>query len=579
MEKIKSMSNTKTIVKRNSFDMETRSVLGKRTRIDVEAPAAMGKPAWWMSCMDDEGAVWAWVGTHSALMNALPDRPRTLTEFCELCAAGMPSVWATAAAVRAALLRVYACVTVPHALRRSRLWEEGLHAVHPALEDSSTEVKDAHMQTLVTFACLDDETTRAWECVWMAQATTTVATLEATPCATWAGWGDLKGVQRFTRLDPRCARPFEPQPPFEPQWRTRASSAELYDEVLATIKAAASAGHLHVLKWMVLDDECDLHTLYMRRGENSVMKAVTVAAARGGHLHVLQWAVEEEWPQLFLRDPSLDPPLIGLVPWARAAWQKVVDAAAEGGHLHIMQWIRKQPNTIFKASTCASAAAGGHLHVLRWLRDDSVDCSWHAGTCDAAVRGGHYHVLQYALEHGCPSAARFHHPLCTAARRGDLRALQMLRPKVETEYRMMWDDQHGVHIIWTSVVGLAAQGGHLHILQYLATEGLLLFPPSQQNGVLTEATQHGSLPCVRFLHANGISWEATTCAAAVEYGHLHVLQWLVAHGAPFHAQALHDTAMQYAWHDIAAWIRHTFLDDAVTRRGNTEAASSCVHLK
>ena len=38
---------------------------------------------------------------------------------------------------------------------------------------------------------------------------------------------------------------------------------------------------------------------------------------------------------------------------------------------------------------------------------------------------------------------------------------------------------------------------------------------------------------LQYLRANGCPWNAHTCAAAAEGGHLEVLQWLRANGCPW----------------------------------------------
>jgi hypothetical protein len=161
----------------------------------------------------------------------------------------------------------------------------------------------------------------------------------------------------------------------------------------------------------------------------------------------------------------------------------------------------------------------------------------------------------------------------TAARHGALASLQWARGNLP-------DD---IHI---SVNYEAAQGGHLHVLQWAWANGfaghtstavaaaagghlaVLEWAHALQdwgnqagvdacdwgNFVCRAAAGGGHLAVLQWARANGCPWDAATCMAAAEGGHLAVLQWARANGCPWHKAACLLISENHADTIIGRWI-------------------------
>lgn len=66
----------------------------------------------------------------------------------------------------------------------------------------------------------------------------------------------------------------------------------------------------------------------------------------------------------------------------------------------------------------------------------------------------------------------------------------------------------------------AAEGGHLHILQWAKKEGC-----SWDEWTCTGAAARGNLEMLQWVVENGCPWDEATCEAAAAAGHLHILKW------------------------------------------------------
>ena len=98
--------------------------------------------------------------------------------------------------------------------------------------------------------------------------------------------------------------------------------------------AAASHGHLEVLKWL--------------RSEGCPWDASACrSAARGGHLEVLKWLRKEGCP------------------WD----ERTCERAASRGHLDVLKFAYEN-GCPWNEETCEKAARGGHLDVLQWAIDN-----------------------------------------------------------------------------------------------------------------------------------------------------------------------------------------------------------------
>ena len=227
-----------------------------------------------------------------------------------------------------------------------------------------------------------------------------------------------------------------------------------------------------------------------------------------------------------------------------------------GGHLEVLQWARAN-GAPWDEMTCANAALGGHLggaavgareRLLPGTRELAPMprkaatwrcCSgrartaapWDEGTCADAAGGGHLEVLQWARANGAP-----------------------------------WDE-------WTCAY--AARGGHLEVLQWARANGC---PWDERTCAeprvaatwrccsgrartalrgtrdLRQCRGGGHLEVLKWARANGAPWDERTCADAARGGHLEVLQWARANDAPWDPEECKARAWIRMHGDVLRWI-------------------------
>ncbi|CAM9721664.1 unnamed protein product [Ectocarpus sp. 12 AP-2014] len=177
--------------------------------------------------------------------------------------------------------------------------------------------------------------------------------------------------------------------------------------------AAAEGGNIAVLEWLK-ENGCVL------------TKATCAGAALGGHLGALKWCRANECP------------------WDRTT----MECGAKGGHLDILRFARENGCAGWDTRACSAAAGGGQLAVLRWLHQEG--CQWDSNTPSSASKGGHLEALQYAIQNGC----RASDAVCSnAARHGHLHLLR-------------WAFASGCSADLTRVCTLGAQGGHVDVIKW-----------------------------------------------------------------------------------------------------------------
>ena len=72
---------------------------------------------------------------------------------------------------------------------------------------------------------------------------------------------------------------------------------------------------------------------------------------------------------------------------------------------------------------------------------------------------------------------------------------------------------------------VAAEGGHLNILEWLHTEYDQL-RAGYSRVLCANAAYGGQLEVIKWLHEKGYGWSSTACECAAQYGHLEVLKYL-----------------------------------------------------
>jgi hypothetical protein len=137
---------------------------------------------------------------------------------------------------------------------------------------------------------------------------------------------------------------------------------------------ACSAGHVHLLNWMIAEIP------ELRAPSDIVRYTCYDQATKGGHVEVLKWCFET-------------------FGFANSACQKHLCAvAANSGQLETLKYLRNSGAT-WDSSTCAHAALSGNLKILKWARENH--CPWDDNTCIYAAAGDFPEVLDWAIQKGC----------------------------------------------------------------------------------------------------------------------------------------------------------------------------------
>jgi hypothetical protein len=147
-----------------------------------------------------------------------------------------------------------------------------------------------------------------------------------------------------------------------------------------------------------------------------------------------------------------------------------------GGNLDMIKWLESENICYFGDWAWRPATVYGHLHILRWLRVTTKSCS--------------VYVPEHAAEHG---------------------HLDILK---------WW--KHDLHkTLYTNLCDIAVRGGHIHILDWLLTNGII---PQSKN--YHDAFVKGHLHVCKWLFKQKVSIYGGYSEEIADCGHLHILQWL-----------------------------------------------------
>lgn len=365
-----------------------------------------------------------------------------------------------------------------------------------------------------------------------------------------------------------------------------------------TCSAAASNGHLHILKWLRMN-RCPWN------------KYTAVSAAAGGHTDLLYWARTNgcEWDEdvctaaaggvVFVTHSRYRISATGRVYtktrhgghlstliWliengCPVDYYKVVVAAIHNNHIHILEWIRQ--NKKFDIETdpflCDEAAQGGHVDVfayllsngVQWVNgndwDSTLNCTAYMPFLSAATRG-YVDIMDYALRHGCPlPSERWSHSICNiGAYYGHIEVVK-------------WGCRNGT-MYDESTCSQAAAGGHMDILIWLRENGcpwnestcwqcanfgqLEILKWARENGcpwnedTFSAAAGKGDMVMIEWLYDNGCPWDEKSCAMATTAGNLDALIWLRERGCPWDSSTYRAAIRQEKYLNnghILKWVK------------------------
>lgn len=221
--------------------------------------------------------------------------------------------------------------------------------------------------------------------------------------------------------------------------------------------------------------------------------------------------------------------------------------AAEHGSLEALQWLRYH-GFEWDEHTCSAAARRGDLAILKWLRQ--AGCAFSApNAASAAASVGNIQALRWLLteseyppSHKSASKAA----AVAAAGAGRLEVLEWLLQNGSTD---SWEEKrlceaaalhgklevllwlrHEKEFTWNerAVTSAALEGGHLAVLQHLMVE---VSCPLDELACAT-AARRGHLEVLQWLRHENCPWDEKSCINAAHHGHIRVLKWALENGVP-----------------------------------------------
>lgn len=307
--------------------------------------------------------------------------------------------------------------------------------------------------------------------------------------------------------------------------------------VWLTYKAAVSAGHLNIIKWLKYNGYALNWKLHY-------------TAAKHGQCMILKWLLSNGY-------------LIGAELFARAA---------KSNNLNLLKWLRNSPYGIcpFDCSTFINAVAHGCINTLEWLHEER--CPSTPEVYSKAAQYGHINAIKWLHSHGYEWSETVWN---TAAAGGYLDILKWLHeagcPKSVDTYSYAAENGH-IHVIeWlqtitqrpTNLCIWAVSGGHLEMLKWLREQN---YPWG--GDVCEQAILHGHFDCLKWAHENGCLWNSDMCvvyATCVEDylpyfqrkndNGLKILKYLHKEGCNIYKAELCTNAVISGYFEMLKWLR------------------------
>ena len=88
---------------------------------------------------------------------------------------------------------------------------------------------------------------------------------------------------------------------------------------------------------------------------------------------------------------------------------------------------------------------------------------------------------------------------------------------------------------WTHVSAITMEHAQISYMEGIATCNDGIVKSFLEFNICRSAAKFGNLPALQYLRSVQCGWAITTCDAAVDNGHLHILRWAKDHGCPWDA--------------------------------------------
>jgi ankyrin repeat protein len=271
---------------------------------------------------------------------------------------------------------------------------------------------------------------------------------------------------------------------------------ETDDDGNTSLLFAAWGGHLELMHFLI-EHNASLHE------QNNNGHSVLLSAANGGRINVVEWLITQGF-SLAETNNNGDTALLlaaygghrPLVEWLLARGASLDDrngcgftpllSAANGGQLEMAAWLLKNGSTMTEAdndgyTSLILGACGGNIELVNFFLENGAHLSERNHNGDTALLlaayCGHHDLVEWLLDNGSSLGERNNTGmgvLISAANGGNLEVVQLLLRRI-SEAEGTGDDcgdglEHTDEGGYTPFL-LAAQRGHLNVVQFLAAYG------------------------------------------------------------------------------------------------------------
>lgn len=259
---------------------------------------------------------------------------------------------------------------------------------------------------------------------------------------------------------------------------------------------AAWGGHLQLMHFLI-EHDASLHE------QNNNGHSVLLSAANGGRINVVEWLITQGF-SLSETNNNGDTALLlaaygghrPLVEWLLARGASLDDrngcgftpllSAANGGQLEMAAWLLKHGSTMTEAdndgyTSLILGACGGNIDLVNFFLENGANLSERNHNGDTALLlaayCGHHDLVEWLLDNGSSLGERNNTGmgvLISAANGGNLEVVQLLLRRISEATALGEDCGDGMEHTdeggYTPFL-LAAQRGHLNVVQFLAAYG------------------------------------------------------------------------------------------------------------
>jgi len=160
--------------------------------------------------------------------------------------------------------------------------------------------------------------------------------------------------------------------------------------------------------------------------------------------------------------------------------------------------------------------------------------SWTADTFVGGIASNNGEVIEWLKENDCPISRDV---VYEAARQGQVDTLEWLKE----ERRIFF---------FSSCAGIAAEHGHINILEYLKELGGMF-----NLTIFSAAAKGGHIEVGEYLRANNCPWDIRVTNIAAFFGHFEFLKWLRAENCPWDENSILEEAVYGGNLEMLNWLR------------------------